>query len=230
MPQVYLAAITGHVPDGIVRTFSAFMEFCYLVRRDTINEDTLAAVDEALRRFHQERTIFEEDVRTEGISLPRQHSLKHYRRLIQLFGAPNGLCSSITESRHIKAVKEPYRRSSKHNALGQMLLTNQRLDKLAAARVDFMSRGMLDGPLPGLVARLRSNLALSSDDLSMASGTRPIEHRAATVAERRPVDEDVDDDEEVVEGARIDAEVKLAKTPCEYMVLSLCSTRLSISS
>ncbi|KAG6839003.1 hypothetical protein C0991_006647 [Blastosporella zonata] len=28
-----------------------------------------------------------------------------------------------------------------------MLLTNQQLDKLAAARVDFKSRGMLDGPL-----------------------------------------------------------------------------------
>jgi len=30
-------------------------------------------------------------------------------------------------------------------ALSQMLLTNQRLDKLAAARVDFANRGMLEG-------------------------------------------------------------------------------------
>jgi hypothetical protein len=28
-----------------------------------------------------------------------------------------------------------------------MLLTNQRLDKLAASRVDFQARGMLNGPL-----------------------------------------------------------------------------------
>lgn len=62
-----------------------------------------------------------------------------------MFGAPNGLCSSITESKHIKAVKKPWRRSSKHKALGQMLLTNQRLDKIAAARVDFQLRGMLKG-------------------------------------------------------------------------------------
>jgi hypothetical protein len=65
--------------------------------------------------------------------------------MIHLFGAPNGLCSSITEAKHIKAVKEPWRRSSKHKALGQMLLTNQRLDKLAAIRVDFEARGMLTG-------------------------------------------------------------------------------------
>jgi hypothetical protein len=70
--------------------------------------------------------------------------LVHYHTNIELFGAPGGLCSSITESRHITAVKKPWRRSSRYNALGQMLLTNQRLDKLAAARADFVQRGMLD--------------------------------------------------------------------------------------
>ncbi|KAJ7678406.1 hypothetical protein B0H17DRAFT_109703 [Mycena rosella] len=43
---------------------------------------------------------------------------------------PNGLCSSITESKHIKAVKEPWRRSSRFNALLQMLTTISRLDKV----------------------------------------------------------------------------------------------------
>jgi hypothetical protein len=80
-------------------------------------------------------------VRTDGFNLPRLH----YLQLIRAFGAPNGLCSSITESKHIKAVKEPWRRSNRFNALSQMLLTNQRLDKLAAARVDFAHRGMLQG-------------------------------------------------------------------------------------
>lgn len=72
-----------------------------------------------------------------------QHSLKHYGDLIWAFGAPNGLCSSITESRHITAVKRPWRRSNRNDALGQVLVTNQRLDNLAASRVDFVSRGML---------------------------------------------------------------------------------------
>jgi hypothetical protein len=42
-------------------------------------------------------------------------------------------------------VKEPWRRSNRCDALGQMLLTNQRLDKLAASRVDFKTRRMLEG-------------------------------------------------------------------------------------
>ena len=65
--------------------------------------------------------------------------------MIWAFGAPNGLCSSITEPKHIKAVKKPYQRSSHYKALGQMLLTNQCLDKLAAAQVDFEKCGMLKG-------------------------------------------------------------------------------------
>lgn len=93
--------------------------------------------------FHDFRKIFITAGVRETISLPRQHSLVHYSHLIQEFGAPGGLCSSITESRHITAVKKPWRHSSRWEALGQMLTTNQRLDKLAAMRTDFEERGMI---------------------------------------------------------------------------------------
>ncbi|KAJ6626555.1 hypothetical protein B0H10DRAFT_2211156 [Mycena sp. CBHHK59/15] len=129
--KVYLPAIEGHVPPQMLRAFSAFLDFCYLVRRNVVDEATLVAIDGALARYHLERVIFSESgVAPNGFCLPRQHSLTHYRYLIQEFGAPNGLCSSITESKHIKA----------------MLTINDRLDKLAAARVDFEDRGMLAGP------------------------------------------------------------------------------------
>ncbi|EIW78271.1 hypothetical protein CONPUDRAFT_38191, partial [Coniophora puteana RWD-64-598 SS2] len=145
--KVYIPAIEGHVPQDVVRTFRAFLEFCYLVRRDVITEESLTQIKDALERFHRYRTIFQTLGVAASISLPRQHSLMHYLKMIQLFGAPNGLCSSITESKHIKAVKEPWRRSSRFNALKQMLLTNQRLDKLAACRVEFQARGMLNDGL-----------------------------------------------------------------------------------
>ncbi|KZP34143.1 hypothetical protein FIBSPDRAFT_906343 [Athelia psychrophila] len=157
--KVYLPAIKEHVPPQMVRAISAFLDFCYLVRRNTINEATLDAIDDALTRFHHDRVIFEETgvVHTVTISLPRQHSM--------LFGAPNGICSSITESKHIKAVKEPWRRSSHHAALGQMLVINQRIDKLHASRVDFKSRGMLEGPCLGFsVPTIVPALPVDDDD------------------------------------------------------------------
>ncbi|KAJ7099636.1 hypothetical protein C8R43DRAFT_1092365 [Mycena crocata] len=162
--KVYLPAIEGHVPAQMLRAFSTFLDFCYL-----------------------ERKIFEETgVCPNGFCLPRQHSLTHYRYLIQEFGAPNGLCSSITESKHIKAVKEPWRRSSRYEALHQMLTINERLDKLAAARVNFIERGMLSGPAA----------------------------RAATAAP--PPADDEDDDLAATDERHILGEVTLAKTPLRH--------------
>jgi hypothetical protein len=146
--QVYLPAIEGYVPEEMVQAIHAFLDFCYIARRDMHDTRSLAALDDALRRFHQHREIFRTSgICVNGFNLPRQHSLTHYVKLIRAFGSPNGLCSSITESKHIKAVKEPWRRSNRFEALGQMLLINQRLDKLAAAHVNFASRGMLEGTL-----------------------------------------------------------------------------------
>ncbi|KAK7450592.1 hypothetical protein VKT23_012902 [Stygiomarasmius scandens] len=192
--KVFLPAIVGHVPPDMVRAVQDFLEFCYLVRRDVISEDDLAAIDTAVHSFHRHREIFRTTgVRPDGFSLPRQHSMIHYRHLIQQFGAPNGLCSSITESKHIKAVKRPWRRSSRNNPLGQMLLTNQRLDKLAAYRVDLESRGMLDGSvLPTIMAD-------------------PAVQPQVLVAQADNLDEDEDggsDDEPYSQG-----DVKLSKNP-----------------
>jgi len=75
--------------------------------------------------------------------LPRQHALFHYRRQIEDFSAPGGLCSLITESCHITTVKKPWHQSNRYEALGQMLQINQQLDKLAAMHSDFTARGML---------------------------------------------------------------------------------------
>jgi hypothetical protein len=143
--KVYLTAIKGHVPEEMLRTFWAFLEFCYIACRNIIDMQSLKELDDALQRFHQYREIFKDCGVREDFSLPRQHSLMHYASLIRAFGSPNGLCSSITESKHIQAVKRPWRCSSRHLALKQMLLTNQRMDKLAAAQADFTARGMLKG-------------------------------------------------------------------------------------
>lgn len=148
IPKVYIPAIEGYVPEDMVRTLHAFLEFCYLARRDVLDSRSLADLEQALAQFHTYREIFvTTGIRSENSIPPRQHSMKHYKSLIRDFGAPNGLCSSITESKHIKAVKEPWRRSNRFNALKQMLQTNQRLDKLAGARTDFVAQGIFPGSL-----------------------------------------------------------------------------------
>ncbi|KAF9000849.1 hypothetical protein BDQ17DRAFT_1391139 [Cyathus striatus] len=48
-----------------------------------------------------------------------------------------------TESKHIKAVKEPWHHSSQNKALGQMLLTNQQLDKISTMQIYLEECGLL---------------------------------------------------------------------------------------
>ncbi len=213
--QVWLPAISGYLPPRMVQTFSAFLEFCYLVRRDVIDEDVISGVDVALARFHQARTIFEEvGVRPNGFSLPRQHALAHYVEVIQAFGAPNGLCSSITESKHIKAVKQPWRRSNRYKALGQMLVTNSRIDKLAALRVHLDTHNMLDVPVvPGPSAVAAGSGAGHADSI----GT----DRSQSREDASHIEED--NDGEAVEGD-IEAEVVLSKTPGADVVFSFLIT------
>ena len=179
----------------MVHTVRAFLEFCYLVWRNTIDERTLVQIQDALDRFYQYRKIFLEMQVVTTFSLPCQHSMKHYVDMIQIFGAPNGLCSSITESKHIKAVKEPYCQSNRNQALEQMLLTNQHLGKLAAAHSDFMERGMLN-----------SHILVDQQDPSPLSENQETASYEEDEGAAVPVDMDP---------TAVEAHVSLAQTICK---------------
>ena len=144
--MVFVTALEGFVPFDITKTLMVFLDFCYIACQDVLTEDSLDALDNALGRFHHHCKIFQETgVHPTGFSLPHQHSLVHYHYHIKKFGALNGLSSSITESKHITTIKNPWRRSSHYKALGQMLAINTWNNKLAAARIDFSLCGMLNG-------------------------------------------------------------------------------------
>ncbi|TFY67845.1 hypothetical protein EVG20_g3800 [Dentipellis fragilis] len=162
--KVFLPAIVGYVPDQMVQCIAALLDFSYLARRSAHESSTLTAMTKALERFHATRVIFEMTGVRSDFALPRQHSLVHYVQNIQRFGSLNGLCSSITESKHIRAVKRPWRRSSKYKALDQMLRTNSRLLKLANARIEFGRRGMLKGDVLHYVSKQLGVDGLDEED------------------------------------------------------------------
>ena len=152
--QVFLPALSGYVPDRMIECISAFLDFSYLARRSSHDTLDLAAMDFALDRYFKLRDVFiETGVRPDGFSLPRQHALVHWVHMIKLFGSPNGVCTSIAESKHIRAVKRPWRASNRNNPILQILRTNTRLSKLAAARVEFGRRGILRGDVVSYALR-----------------------------------------------------------------------------
>ncbi|KAJ3927425.1 MAG: hypothetical protein NXY57DRAFT_1051007 [Lentinula lateritia] len=134
--KVYLAAIVGYVPPDIIKAMSSFLDFCYIARRNSLSSSNLSEMDDLLTCFHHYRTSFINSGVREAISLPCQHGLTHYVPGIRLFGSPNGLCSSITESKHIKS-KELH-----SEALTQMVTSITRSDKLVAMKRRLEKQGM----------------------------------------------------------------------------------------
>ena len=91
----------------MVKALQAFLNFCYIVWHDVHDTQSLKALEHSLDHYHQYREIFRTSgVHPNGFNLPSSHAAVHYVRLIQAFGAPNRLCSSITKSKHINVVKE----------------------------------------------------------------------------------------------------------------------------
>ena len=152
--EVFVAAIARYILSVMVRCISAFMDACYIARRNAIDSPSLEIFHCSVETFHQLRAAFvEAGIRT-SLSLPRQHALKHFYHAIHLFRSPNGLCSSITESKHIRAVKQPWRRSSRYHALTQMLKTLQRMDKMSVLHRRLEGSGMLQGFCSGASSQL----------------------------------------------------------------------------
>lgn len=131
----------------MIECLRAFLDFAYLARRSSHDTESLDFMGVLLADFDELRQIFIEVGVRDNVSLPRQHALLHYRLGIQRFGALNGLCTSITESKHIVAVKRPWRASNRHNAVLQVLKTNTVLSKLSALRSYLSSQGLLHGSI-----------------------------------------------------------------------------------
>ena len=129
----------------MVRCIAAFMDAFYIACRNAINALSLEYLEDCVKAYHQLHDIFVDAGVPISLSLPRQHALKHLHRAVHLFGSPNGLCSSITESKHILVVKRTWRRSSRYRALAQMLKTLLRMDKMTALHWRLDASRMLQG-------------------------------------------------------------------------------------
>ena len=196
----------------MVECIAAFMECCYIAHRNAITSSDLQAFEQHQVQFQDLRNVSIENGVQSSISLPCQHVLLHYVSKIELFASPNGVCSSITESKHIQAVKEPWRWSSCFNALPQMVATISRLDKLAALRWVFHNRGMIEG-------------MLSQYTLGVISGTLPqiLPYGAPNDKENASNDCDDDSDGGPLSGPKALVQVTLTLTPGEHVTSDIVS-------
>jgi len=122
------------------------------------------------------------------------------------------------ESKHIKAVKEPWRCSSQYKALIQMLQTITRLDKLAALCRIFLKKGMLIGTTAAYIAQLLSEM--DADDEGLGTTEEEDEEKGKEQGEdygKVGADEHLGD-AGPVSGPQALSSIMLIPTPGRYLI------------
>jgi hypothetical protein len=183
---VYLGAIAGYLPSAMVCCFANFMSACYIARRNVISACALKWFQECVAKFHELCNIFITTGVHKSISLPCQHTLEYYYLVIQLFGSPNGLCSSIMESKHCEAVKFPCCWSSCYEVLSQILKILLQMQKLLALRHLYKSCGMLNGTTTTLYMA-RTTPKDTPQDATPPQDAMPVASELAAVKDGAPM-------------------------------------------
>ncbi|KAJ3542161.1 hypothetical protein NM688_g6000 [Phlebia brevispora] len=116
--------LPNSIPSApLVRAVRAMLDFVYLAQYPVHSDDSLQALDDALRRFHENKHIFVDMGVCQDFNIPKLHYCsKHWRQQVEFFGTADNFNTEFTERLHIDFVKEAYRATNKKNEYPQMTL------------------------------------------------------------------------------------------------------------
>ncbi|KAI0629564.1 hypothetical protein C8Q77DRAFT_1065168 [Trametes polyzona] len=125
-----LPLVGGLSPLRLVRAVRALLDFLYLAQYPAHTSATLSLMEDALRRFHGNKTIFVQLGIREHFRLPKLHSLDHYINSIKLFGTTDNYDTQYTERLHIDYAKDAYRATNHKDEFPQMTTWLERREKV----------------------------------------------------------------------------------------------------
>ncbi|KAF7340673.1 hypothetical protein MSAN_02095300 [Mycena sanguinolenta] len=110
----------GHSPSKLVAAVRGILDFVYLAQYPMHTSETLAHLENALQRFHDNKTIFVDLGIRNDFNLPKLHSCRHYIMYIKLFGTTDNYNTEYTERLHIDLAKDAYRSTNFKDEFPQM--------------------------------------------------------------------------------------------------------------
>ncbi|THH18507.1 hypothetical protein EUX98_g8944, partial [Antrodiella citrinella] len=120
----------GASPVRLVRAVRGILDFLYLAQYPVHTADTLALLDEALDRFHDNKQVFIDlGVRTTWC-IPKLHYLRHYAYLIRRLGTTDNFNTEYTERLHIDLAKDAYEATNAKDEFPQMTRWLERREKI----------------------------------------------------------------------------------------------------
>ncbi|KAJ6616602.1 hypothetical protein B0H10DRAFT_1799063 [Mycena sp. CBHHK59/15] len=123
------------LPDNLsnvrlIRSIRALLDFLYLSQYPIHSDETLTQLDDALKRFHDNKDIFVDLGIRSHFNIPKLHFLRHYRILITRFGTTDNFNTEYTERLHIDLAKDAYRATNHKDEYPQMTQWLERKEKI----------------------------------------------------------------------------------------------------
>ena len=120
MERVFVSLLAGAVQPAVLRTVVAVIDFIYYSQLQKHTSKTLLALENALKRFHENKEIFVQEGVRDHFNIPKIHQMVHYVEAIRSHGAADGYNTESSERLHIDYAKEGYRASNKKDYIKQM--------------------------------------------------------------------------------------------------------------
>ncbi|KAJ7716704.1 hypothetical protein B0H16DRAFT_1666901 [Mycena metata] len=120
----------NHSSSKLVGAVRALLDFVYLAQYPMHTSETLAHLDNALQRFHDNKSIFVDLGVRDEFNLPKLHGCRHYTPYVKLFGTTDNYNTEYTEHLHIDLAKEAYRSTNFEDEFPQMTLWLERKEKI----------------------------------------------------------------------------------------------------
>ncbi|KAM6491662.1 hypothetical protein JOM56_012906 [Amanita muscaria] len=121
---------TRRTAGRVTRAIRAILDFTYIASYPRQSTHTLQHLTESLDQLHQNLPVFIELGIRDNMNLPKLHALRHYVRMIELFGTTDNFNTEFTERLHIDLAKDAYRATNRKDEFIQMTIWLERKEKI----------------------------------------------------------------------------------------------------
>ena len=115
MAHILLGCLVGRIPNDVMLTFRALLDFIYLTQYPTHDNTTLKYMTDALELFHKHKDVLVELSIRKHMNIPKLHSLLHYVNLIKNLGTTDNYNTEMFERLHIDCAKKAWREMNHRN-------------------------------------------------------------------------------------------------------------------
>ncbi|KAF8264069.1 hypothetical protein EI94DRAFT_1703538 [Lactarius quietus] len=120
----------GHSNACLQWAICTLMDFIFLAQYPVHTAKTLELLEDALSRFHGNKSIFVDLGVCRNFDIPKLHFLSHYVNLIKLYGTTDNFNTETMEWLHIDLTKDTFDASNKKDECPQMTNYVERKEKI----------------------------------------------------------------------------------------------------